>query len=85
MFRSVVLVPSRDLVGEELGLVTNETKDADGAEKITVFVPGAPNPTAGRLLLMDPGQVKKIDMPVNEALKALVSIGKTSFVSGSED
>src|SRR5690606_25153951 len=37
--------------GEELGLVTSELREPTGRELRLVFVPGAPNPTAGRLLL----------------------------------
>ena len=42
-----------------------------------VFVPGAPNPSAGRMLLIEGERVRPLAMPVNEVLKALVSVGKT--------
>ena len=86
IFHSVVLVPSRETPGEELGLVTN-TLEHDGVSKIAVFIPGAPNPTAGRLLLIESKDVRPIDLPVSEALKSMVTLGKVSPVGdpgGSE-
>lgn len=76
MFREVVLVPSRDADAEELGLVTNDIVGVDGTVKWTVFVPGSPNPGAGRLLVVDPARVRRVDVPVSEALKTLVAVGK---------
>jgi uncharacterized membrane protein len=73
VFLGVVLVPSRDVEGEEIGLVTNEI---DGGKRLVVFLPGAPTPTAGRMLLLDAERVRRIDMPVSEAFKALLSVGK---------
>ena len=77
LFRQVVLVPSRDANAHEVGFVTNRVADGTGPEKLLVFVPGAPNPTAGRLLVIDASLVQPLAVPVNEALKALVSVGKT--------
>ena len=70
VFRRAVLVPCRDLPGYEVGLVTRESSDA-----LTVFVSGAPNPSAGRLLMIEPDQVKPLEVPVSNVLKCLVSIG----------
>ena len=79
IFYEAVLVPSKDIASEELGLVTNRISDEKGNTKLVIFVPGAPNPTSGRLLIMDKDSVKPLSMPVNEALKALVSMGKTEI------
>ncbi len=76
IFYEAVLVPSRDFESEELGLVTNKIPDDKGNIKLLIFVPGVPNPTSGRLVVMDKGSVKPLSMPVNETLKALVSMGK---------
>ena len=43
VFRRVVLIPSRDLDGDEIGLVTNEEME-QGTSRIVVFVPSAPTP-----------------------------------------
>ncbi len=79
IFNEVVLIPSRDFESQELGLVTNKIKDELGNPKLIIFVPGVPNPTSGRLLVMDRASVKPLNMPVNESLKTLVSMGKTDI------
>ncbi len=79
IFYETVLVPSKDAVSEELGLVTNKITDDQGNTKLVIFVPGAPNPVSGRLMIMDRESVKLLSMPVNETLKALVSMGKTNI------
>lgn len=79
MFQRVVMIRSRDVDAEELALVTNVLRDDDGAVRYVVFVPGSPNPTAGRLLLMAESALRPIDMPVSDAMRALVSVGKTSL------
>lgn len=81
MFLGVVLVPARER-GEgalEIGLVTNESIDALGAKRLTIFIPGAPMPTAGRLIMIDEAHVTRATTPVNEALKHLVSVGKSGL------
>ena len=83
VFQQVVLIPARDLAGEELGLITNEFQTQSGG-KVAVFVPGAPNPTAGRLLWLDPQEIRTIDLPVSEALKAMVTAGKVSYLGEEE-
>lgn len=79
IFHEVVLIPSRDSQSEELGLVTNRISDEAGRTKLIVFVPSAPNPTTGRLVVLNQESVKLLAMPVNETLKALVSVGKTEI------
>ena len=77
IFQQVVLISSRDSDAEEVGLVTNRLTDEKGVEKLVIFIPGAPNPTLGRLLVTEASSIRLLDVPVNEALKALVSVGKT--------
>jgi len=79
IFYEAVLVPSRDIQSEELGLVTNRITDDEGKSKLVIFIPGVPNPTSGRLIVMAKESVKPLSMPVNETLKALVSMGKTEI------
>ncbi len=76
MFQRAVLVASGEGGGEEVGLVTGEIPDAGGGRKLTVFIPGSPNPTNGRLLILDARATRPLNLPVNEALKAIVSLGK---------
>jgi uncharacterized membrane protein len=79
VFKRVVLVASGRDHGEEIGLVTNEVTDAGGASRLVVFVPGAPNPTAGRLLLISPNLVRATDLRVSDALQSLVAVGATEL------
>jgi uncharacterized membrane protein len=73
-FRGVVAVQCDE--GVELGLVTGETTGPDGQPRALVFVPGSPNPGNGRLLLLEPATMRKLDVRVADALRALVSMGK---------
>lgn len=76
-FQGVVLVQSDE--GLELGLITGEDRGPDGRSRALVFVPGSPNPTNGRLLLMEPEKLRRLEVRAADALKALVSMGKTSL------
>jgi uncharacterized membrane protein len=75
LFHRVVWVPSRDTAGVQLGLVTQELEDG----RLVVFVPGSPNPTTGRLLGVESGAALPVSKHVNDAFKALVSVGKTAM------
>lgn len=78
IFHRVVLIQGSEPEGSELGLVTNETTDATGGRKLIVFVPGAPNPTAGRLIVIDANRTLPLAVSVSDALKTLLSVGKTN-------
>lgn len=77
VFREVVLLDTHEADGEELGLVTNRVLNKQGEERLIVFVPGSPNPTTGRLLVVKSSEVRKLDIAVNEVLQSLVSVGAT--------
>jgi uncharacterized membrane protein len=74
-FQGVVAVQCDE--GDELGLITGETVGHDGQPRAMVFVPGSPNPANGRLLLLDPRTLRKMDVRVADALRGLVSMGKS--------
>lgn len=46
-----------------------------GAEKVTVYVPTAPNPTSGYVIMADPAELRDVDVSVDEAFKFHVSLG----------
>jgi len=52
-----------------------EDSDANYHDFISVFVPGTPNPTVGFNLLFKKEQLIFLDIPVNEALKLVISCG----------
>ncbi|MCU7811383.1 MAG: DUF502 domain-containing protein [Candidatus Thiodiazotropha sp. (ex Notomyrtea botanica)] len=78
-FRKVVLVefPRRGmwtlafLTSDEQGPV----QQATGQEVISVYVPTTPNPTGGYFVLVPKGDVREIDLSVDDGLKLLLSMG----------
>lgn len=82
IFRAVVLIPSANAGGEELALVTGE-QELDGVRRLTLFVPGAPNPTAGRVVLIDAARVRPVAMEVHAALRLLLAVGAGEEAPGA--
>lgn len=72
LFQEVALVPSDDTGGVQVGLVTNRIGDG----KCCVFLPGSPNPTNGRMVIVDESRLDMLSCDVSDALKSLVSVGK---------
>ena len=80
LFLDVVLVDCSDNGGQQLGLVTRRLDaDHDSPERLAVFLPTAPNPAVGRLILIESSKVQKIDAEVHDVMKLLVSLGKTDL------
>lgn len=73
-FQGVVLVESGG--GDQIGLVTG-VNTVDGIERTMVFVPGTPNPAAGRLLLVPTSELRRVDVRAVDALRAMVAMGKS--------
>lgn len=67
--------------GEQIGFVTGESDGPGGERRTLVFVPSAPNPTNGRLLLLDPATLRRLDVRPADALRTLVAMGKTPLRS----
>jgi len=78
-FEAVVAVPTDQ--GFEIGLVTGKAEGPDGTEHTLVFVPSSPNPSNGRLLMLPDGRLQKLDLRAADALRGLVSMGKTPLTS----
>jgi uncharacterized membrane protein len=78
-FMQVVLVefPRKGL--RTLGFITNEEFDSTGQKLLNIFIPTAPNPTSGFLEIMREEEVLRTDIPVDEALKMIVSAGRISL------
>jgi uncharacterized membrane protein len=78
-FRKVVLVefpqPGQWTLAFVVGEPTGAAAAALGADYMTVFVPTAPNPTSGYVLMLSASRVKDIAISVDEALKFHVSLG----------
>jgi uncharacterized membrane protein len=61
-----------------LGFITNERVMINGQEKVAIFIPTTPNPTNGFLVYLQPDHYIELDMPVDEALKTIISLGSIS-------
>ena len=78
-FRKVLLVeyPRRDcwsiafLSGEPIG----EVQDKTAEQVLTVFVPTAPNPTSGFVIMVPKSDVIELDMTVEEGFRMVISLG----------
>lgn len=51
------------------------TRDEPGGTLVNVFLPTAPNPTSGYMLLVPRQDLQELDIPVEEAIKLIVSGG----------
>lgn len=83
-FKQVVLIPFPYPGSYSIGFITQEDANIDQQDsKIAVFMPTAPNPTSGFLMLFDKMEVIYIDMKVEDAFKYVVSCGviPTPFTS----
>jgi len=74
-FKSVVLLewPCAGLFS--VGFVTGTVKDGQGGVFCRVFVPTAPNPTTGFLILAPCHEVRETDLSIEEGVKLIVSGG----------
>lgn len=52
-----------------------EVEASIGEPSVSVFLPTAPNPTSGYLLMMPRSRVRRLQMPVEDGLKLVLSVG----------
>jgi uncharacterized membrane protein len=82
-FRKAVLVQfPRDgmwsvafVVGHPGDALSKPLMFPDSPDCVTVYVPTAPNPTSGYVLILPPSEVVDLDISIDEALKFVVSMG----------
>jgi len=79
LFRNVVFIKDTATGALELGLVTEEMTLENQGRRLCVFIPGSPNPALGRMVLVEPARIIESKIPVDVALKALLSTGKTGL------
>jgi uncharacterized membrane protein len=79
VFRRVVLVEFPQVGSYSIAFVTAEEENAfyvsDEGPYLHVFVPTPPNPTAGFLLIVPSKRVIPLDIPLDDALKFVLSGG----------
>ena len=54
---------------------TEEVQYRTGEEVVTVFLPTTPNPTSGYMLFVPRNAFIELDMPIDDALKLIISLG----------
>ena len=74
-YSSVVLVEFPGYGLRSLGLVTGSMNDKDGNTLLVVYMPTSPFPTSGFFVILREDQITHTDMPVDEAIKLIVSAG----------
>lgn len=74
-FTSVVLVDFPGYGLRSLGLVTSNIKDQYGNTLLVVYMPTSPFPTSGFLVILPENQVTPTDIPVDDAMKLIISAG----------
>lgn len=78
-FREAVLVRFPNADSYAIGFVTGEAREATGdaarEKMVNVFVPTAPNPTSGFLLMIPAGKLVPANMSVEQAFKMVISGG----------
>lgn len=81
-FKQVVLVEFPRAGQYSLGFVTGEqTQEVQAKTKdkiVSVFVPTTPNPTSGFLVLVPENELTRLDMPVADGIKFIISLGSVS-------
>lgn len=78
-FRKVVMIEFPQQGQWTLGFVVGTPgatiTAATAADAVTVYVPTAPNPTSGYVLVVRPDDVREVDISVDDALKFHISLG----------
>jgi len=81
-FKQVVLVEYPRLGLWSLGFVTNEQPEISAAgapdKLVSVFIPTTPNPTSGFIVLVPEKSCVKLDLPVADGIKFIISLGSLS-------
>jgi len=77
-FMRVVLVEFPRKGMRTIGFITYESTDDSGRKLLNVFIPTSPNPTSGFLQIVREEEVIRTDIPVDDAMKLVVSAGKVS-------
>lgn len=74
--RQVVYLRYPNTVGGYLlGFLTGRFTDTQGRKMVTVFIPTAPNPITGFVLVFDARDIVECDLPMDVAWKMIVSAG----------
>ena len=75
-FKEVVLIEFPFKGRYAVGFITKRIQQAGEEKRLcSVFVPTTPNPTSGYLIIVPEEELVPLDMPVEDAIKYIVSLG----------
>ncbi len=74
-FQGVVLTEFPLAGRYAMGFITRRIPSSKGTGFCSVFVPTTPNPTSGYLILVKEDELRFLHMPVDKALRYIVSLG----------
>jgi uncharacterized membrane protein len=77
-FSQVVLIPYPGIPGKLLGFVTCQFTDTNGQQILSVFLPTAPNPITGFVIVLPRADAEFSDLSIEDATKMVVSGGLVS-------
>ncbi len=74
-FREVVFVEFPREGMQTIAFITSEIIEKSGNKLFTIYVPTAPLPTSGYLVIVTEDKLIRTDIPVDEAMKMVISSG----------
>jgi uncharacterized membrane protein len=76
-FKQVVLVEFPNEGSWAMGFITSDKtlSPREDLNLLTVFIPTTPNPTSGFLVLVPESKLTRLDIPVAEGIRFIISIG----------
>lgn len=77
-FKKVVFVTYPLEGSHSIGFITKEAVTIGGVVKTAIFIPTTPNPTSGFLVYLSKDAYEELDLPVDIALKMIISLGTVS-------
>ncbi len=77
-FMQTVLVEFPRKGMRSIGFITNELPSQSGKKLLNIYIPTAPNPVSGFLQVLSEDEVIRTNIPINEAMKMIISAGKIS-------
>ncbi len=83
VFEAIVLLKSDDF--REIGFLTGKTHLINGEKVYSVFIPGAPIPTTGKLVFVTEDQFELIDMETTDAVNTILTLGVTNINTAKKE
>lgn len=77
-FKKAVYVTYPMEGSHSIGFITKENIMINGEKKTSIFIPTTPNPTNGFLVYLSSDKYLELDIPVDVALKMIISLGSTT-------